>query len=292
VPANAAFVFGADVSNTSGAGEAAPITDAYWMGATLVTNAQYKLFTDTTARATPRHWSSGTYPTGKADHPVLWVSLTDATAYAAWLTTQLGGWTVRLPTEAEWENAARGPSGYVYPWGNSQGSSYSGGTLTSLYNYNAVCSAYYLANDAATLATYNNSNSPSYGVTIAIGALLSISSSGGVSGWIDHDTYTGFVYTDVYDALIAEGGFTTAVGAYEAGKSAYGCYDMAGNAFEWTTSLITATNGAEAGVTAYAVRGGSWYSTGASGKSTYRGEGRAGTGAYHSVGFRVAAVKA
>jgi formylglycine-generating enzyme required for sulfatase activity len=75
-----------------------------------------------------------------------------------------------------------------------------------------------------------------------------------------------------------------------AGASSYGCCDMAGNAFEWTSSLIIATNGAEAGTSVNAVRGGSWYSVGTSGRTSYRGEGRAASGAYHSVGFRVVAV--
>jgi len=64
---------------------------------------------------------------------------------------------------------------------------------------------------------------------------------------------------------------------------------MAGNAYEWTSSFIIAANGAERGQRVHAIRGGSWYSVGPSGKATGRGEGRAPSGAYHSVGFRVAA---
>jgi formylglycine-generating enzyme required for sulfatase activity len=67
---------------------------------------------------------------------------------------------------------------------------------------------------------------------------------------------------------------------------------MAGNAFEWTSSVVTAQNGAEAGKQVNAVRGGSWYSTGRSCQTSYRGEGRAASGGYNTVGFRVAAVKA
>ncbi|MBI3715699.1 MAG: SUMF1/EgtB/PvdO family nonheme iron enzyme [Betaproteobacteria bacterium] len=291
IPSNASFRFLADLGNTAGAGESAPVAAAYCLNRYLVSNAQYKTFVDATGRTSlPRHWNAGTYPGGKADHPVLWVSLTDAQAYCVWLTAKYPGWTVRLPTEAEWENAARGPSSLGYPWGNALDMSYGGGVLITKVNCNSLCTAYYLANFPNTLATYNNSASTKYNTSATIASILSLSASGAVTGWIDHSTYTGFVYTDVFDALVAGGGNTTAVGNYEAGKSYYGCYDMAGNAFEWTTSLIVAQNGAEAGATVYAVRGGSWYSTSASCKTSYRGEGRAGSGGYHSVGFRVAAV--
>jgi len=65
-------------------------------------------------------------------------------------------------------------------------------------------------------------------------------------------------------------------------------YDMAGNAYEWTSTVITATNGAERGQQVNDVRGGSWYSTGCSGTSLCTGEGRSGRSGYHSVGFRIA----
>jgi formylglycine-generating enzyme required for sulfatase activity len=53
----------------------------------------------------------------RLDHPAVNVSSVDAVAYAAWLTEAIGQpW--RLPTEAEWEKAARGPDGRIYPWGD------------------------------------------------------------------------------------------------------------------------------------------------------------------------------
>ncbi|GAA4689397.1 formylglycine-generating enzyme family protein [Phytohabitans rumicis] len=273
VPASPSFAFATDLSNRGG-GEAAPIEDDYWIGRYQVTNAQYKEFVDGTARgAVPKYWTDGAPPADKRDHPVLFVSAQDAVAYCEWLTAAVGGWTVRLPTEAEWENAARGPQGYAYPWGDEAGTSYASGKITSKYNYNAVCAAYALATDAS------------------LASILSIGADGGVQGWIDHDSRTGFVYTDLYAKISAAGGYTTAVGSYPDGRSHYGCYDMAGNAFEWTSSLITASNGAEAGKQVHAVRGGSWYSTGRSCRTSYRGEGRDPGGGYNTVGFRVVATK-
>jgi formylglycine-generating enzyme required for sulfatase activity len=293
VPANASFAFLTDVNNRSGSGESAPIGADYWIGQYQVTNAQYQEFlAANTDKSAPGYWSDATFPAGKADHPVLYVSGADAAAFCTWLTSKTSGWSFRLPTEAEWENAARGPQRLAYPWGNTAGTTYSSGTLTSKYNYNGVVSAYYLAKYGSTKATYNNKNSTKYGQSEALSSILSVNAGGGVQGWIDHNTWTGFVYTDLFTELGKAGGFTTAVGSYKDGASYYGCCDMAGNAFEWTSSLITAVNGAEAGKQVNAVRGGSWYSTGRSCQTSYRGEGRAASGGYNTVGFRVAAVKA
>ena len=119
---------------------------------------------------------------------------------------------------------------------------------------------------------------------------LGITREGSVTGWIDHQTNTGFVNTAIYRKLVDEGGFTTPVGSYEEGKSACGCYDMAGNAYEWTTTLITAATGAEKGKTVNEIRGGSWYANGRNGCSVSIGEGREARGGYHSVGFRIAMI--
>ena len=91
--------------------------DSFYIDKYPVTNAQFKTFLDAT-RFHPhddlnflRDWRGGTFPTGWDNRPVTWVSLEDARAYAAWAGK-------RLPHEWEWQYAAQGADGRLYPWGN------------------------------------------------------------------------------------------------------------------------------------------------------------------------------
>jgi len=69
-------------------------------------------------RAVPYLWTEIEPPPGRLQHPVVLVSHRDAEAYADWLSIKTGQrW--RLPTEAEWEKAARGPDGRLFPWGDA-----------------------------------------------------------------------------------------------------------------------------------------------------------------------------
>ncbi len=82
-----------------------------------ITNAQYERFCRTTGQEKPRHWEDGRIPSGKANHPVVHVSWDDATAFCRW-ATRVEDKPVALPTEEQWEKAARGTDGRKYPWGN------------------------------------------------------------------------------------------------------------------------------------------------------------------------------
>ena len=100
----------------------------FYIGRYEVTVAQFGAFVEETGyRADDEAFQQ------PPDHPVATVSWTDALAYARWLETTLkewpetptelsqllrGGWRISLPTEAEWEKAARGSDGRIYPWGN------------------------------------------------------------------------------------------------------------------------------------------------------------------------------
>lgn len=86
--------------------------DDFYIDTHEVTNAQYKVFLDSTRIEPPARWRDGNYGFGEDGLPVISISWEDANAYARFMRK-------RLPTEPEWEKAARGVDGRKYPWGDS-----------------------------------------------------------------------------------------------------------------------------------------------------------------------------
>ena len=285
------FTFRKNLSNNGG-GETAPITQDYYLSKYKVTNAQYKVFLDETFRRAPNYWINGMYPSGKADHPVLNVSYSDAQAYCDWLSSQYNDWNFRLPTEAEWENAAMGSyygdDSVKYPDNTSPQYDAATCSMTTSFNFNGVIAAKLFRDYGSDhMVTYIKGDFA--GSAETLGECIQISATGGVSNWANHGgtaTRGYFLQTDLYASVSAGGGYTTPVGSYPA--NTLGLYDMAGNCWDLTSSRIVAANGLEMGVECYAVRGGSWYATARSCTFHYRGEGRKDSPSA-TVGFRVAA---
>lgn len=103
--------------------------DEFWIDLYEVTNTQYAAFAHKTEAATPSHWAGSVPPAGADNHPVQGITWQMAADYCDWVNK-------RLPSEAEWEVAARGPQGWLYPWGDDEklvplpnSSSYAVGTI-------------------------------------------------------------------------------------------------------------------------------------------------------------------
>ena len=83
----------------------------YYIDVHPVSNEDYARFVAATGRHSPRHWQDGKCPEELLNHPVVFATWNDAHAYAKW-----AGKT--LPTSQQWEKAARGTRGTIYPWGD------------------------------------------------------------------------------------------------------------------------------------------------------------------------------
>ncbi len=87
-------------------------TEGFWIDKYESTNSQYQTFQAELGPSQPSTWLGGTFPTGQENHPVKGLTWDQASAYCVWAGK-------RLPTEAEWEIAARGPGAApsLFPWG-------------------------------------------------------------------------------------------------------------------------------------------------------------------------------
>ena len=88
------------------------ILEKYRISKTPVTNAQYEIFTKATSYPVPGHWPEGVVTPEIANHPVVYVDWADVQAFCTWAG-------VGLPNEPQWERAARGIDGRIWPWGNT-----------------------------------------------------------------------------------------------------------------------------------------------------------------------------
>ncbi len=91
--------------------------EEFWIGRYPVTNAQYTQFIQNSDHHPPSHWPNGQPPKDLLDHPVVNINAMDASSYCHWLS-QITNHTCRLPTEEEWEKAARGTTLNRYVWGD------------------------------------------------------------------------------------------------------------------------------------------------------------------------------
>jgi formylglycine-generating enzyme required for sulfatase activity len=227
-------------------------TDEFEIGKYPVTNAEYRAFVEATGRERPASWSGDTYPDGKANHPVVRVTHDAAVAYTEWLARETGR-PYRLPTEREWEKAARGTDGRLYPWGNT----------FDPQRCNTL--------EGNTFATLYRRARPVFNVVLRVGSFVVDS---GLLG-------------DRFDQALN----TTPVGIYPDGASPYGALDMAGNAEEWVADKFWLYPGYPFGnefdwsAEDWVCRGGAWNRPGDVARTARRHGNFVGTG---SIGFRLA----
>ena len=112
----------------------------------LVTNSQYARYVAQTGQRVPLNWSDGRFPPQKVMHPVTMVSWFDAKAYCGWMGK-------RLPTEQEWEKAARGDDARRWPWGNVMDTN----RLNTYYNVGGTTAVDKYSNGVSPYGVYDMS---------------------------------------------------------------------------------------------------------------------------------------
>jgi iron(II)-dependent oxidoreductase len=117
---------------------------AYQISKYPVSKAQYLRFVAKTGHRPPLNWKEGKVKTDELLHPVTMVSWYDAKAYCSWM----GG---RLPSEAEWEKAARGTDGRRWPWGNQMNVE----NLNTYYNVGSTTEVTYYPGGASPYGVYD-----------------------------------------------------------------------------------------------------------------------------------------
>lgn len=107
------YTVGANLSGGQYAPPQAVTLETYWLDRFEATNSEYAAFIADNEGEPPNSWPNGQIPAGKETHPVRGLTWDNANDYCEWQNK-------RLPTEAEWEVAARGEQGLLFPWGDSQ----------------------------------------------------------------------------------------------------------------------------------------------------------------------------
>ncbi|MFA6920609.1 MAG: formylglycine-generating enzyme family protein [Gallionella sp.] len=140
------FLMGTDLMNADAASRPQHTVNvkAYRIDKYLVTNAQYARFIAATGHRIPSDWKDGKIQQGTLLHPVTLVNWFDASAYAKWAGK-------RLPTEAEWEKAARGADGRRWPWGNEMDPK----RLNTYYNVGSATDVTAYANGISPYGVYD-----------------------------------------------------------------------------------------------------------------------------------------
>jgi formylglycine-generating enzyme required for sulfatase activity len=131
------FTLGNDNSDPNEAPAQEMELPAFMIDVFEVTNADFTAFVEATGYATYKEQEGSAqtwlwaYAEGKDNHPVVIVTFEDAQAFCEWAGK-------RLPTEFEWEKAARGPEGFLYPWGNEYDATLVNGKDSGLRGTTAV----------------------------------------------------------------------------------------------------------------------------------------------------------